>query len=70
MKTEKYFTTGNYSVVDYKDKEFAKYKVTGTSRCFDDLEEAILYAIGCSFGKRNDNQLCFMVETFITMAKK
>jgi hypothetical protein len=65
-----YFTIGKYSVTDYDDIEFAKFKVTNTSRCFNELEEAILYAIGCNYGKRNDNELMTIIDTFMTMVTK
>ena len=57
-------------VEDYKDKEFASYKVTDTSRCFNDLDEAILYCIGSSKGNRNDQQLTVLIDSFITMINK
>lgn len=68
MKT--YFTSGNYSVVDFKDKEFANYEVTNSNRCFNDLDEAILYCIAISKGKRNDSQILVLVDSFITMINK
>jgi len=65
-----YFTRGKYSVVDYKDPEFAKFTVTNTTRCFETLDEAILYTIACNYGKCNDNQIITLIDTFLTMVTK
>jgi hypothetical protein len=70
MKTKIYFQIGNFKVVDFNDKSFANFEVIPGNRCFYEIEEAILYTIGCNYGKRNDIQIQFMVDTFITMAKK
>ena len=64
-----YFEINGFAVVDYKDPEFAKYKVTNTNRCFSDLEQAVLYCIGASKGKCNDSQLMCYVNTFKTMTE-
>lgn len=64
-----YFELNGYSVIDHEAKEFAKYKITNTSRCFNDIESAILYCIGCAHGKSSDSQLMAYVNTFMTMVK-
>ena len=69
-KVNIYFASGNYKVTDYKDPDFAKYKVTNTCRCFNNLETAILYCIGASKDKHNNSQLMTYVDTFETMINK
>jgi hypothetical protein len=68
MKT--YFESKGFKVQDHEAQEFAKYKVTKTNRCFDDLNKAVLYCIGASEGKSNDSNLMAYVDTFITMIRK
>jgi hypothetical protein len=72
---ETYFSSGNFKVKDNEDKEFAKYKVTngayqGAIRCFDCLDQAVLYCIGASKQKSNDSQLMAYIDSFITMINK
>jgi len=68
MKT--YFEYNGFKVQDYKDKEFAKYEVSGTNKCFDDIAEAILYCIGKAEGDSNESQLSVHIDTFLTMVRK
>lgn len=68
MKT--YFKSGNYSVEDYNDTNFAKYKVCGTNRCFDDLDEAILFAIASNYEQKNDTQIMVAVQMFLNYVQK
>ncbi len=68
MKT--YFEYKGHKVIDYKDQSFAKYQITNSTRCFDDLESAICYCIGVAEDKSSDSQLMTYVDTFITMIKK
>jgi hypothetical protein len=70
MKT--YFEYKGYKVVDCKDKEFANFEVQGTNRCFNELPDAICYAIAVaeSNGKISENNLMAYVDTFITMINK
>jgi hypothetical protein len=65
-----YFRRGKLEVTDYKDKSFADYQVKGTSRCFSDLDWAVLYTIGASKGKRSDQELMVLIDTFMTMIDK
>ena len=70
MPKKVYFERGKYQVVDYKDQVFAKYEVTNSTICFDDLDEAVLFCIGLSYGGVNSSNLMAYVNTFLTMIKK
>jgi len=72
---EAYFNYNGYKVVSYKDKSFAKYTIEDSRgrnyiRCFNDLDEAIVYCIGVAVGNVSDNNLMIHVDTFLTMIKK
>jgi hypothetical protein len=70
MKT--HFEYKGFEVKDYKDKSFAHFHVTKTSRCFNDIESAILYCIAMANRKQNtsENEILAYVDTFITMINK